>query len=291
MRQLRELPKNRPSPLESLPFEIKILVFDNLLDYTSLWSIISASPSFLAAFLPIRNSLLTAATLRELWKRGIVLYYSFLNAAHPDPLVDLDATDIEWIDYKIKSNVENTLTLRSNLHFALRTYFSQLESGSPLRLELRQLKALRTLEDVVMWVNLGPEVRTPRDLCGVPSLCALLSRKTMDSCEDVDNEDVLQHYHSWIMYDRTETEIQTVRSAFVWMNRLRSKRSCDLWDKLEAFQTCFPSWNVTTVSEMNRHKDRMVKIMPLSMTIILYLGQGYNCWIYKRRYRHVGLRR
>ena len=138
-----------------------------------------------------------------------------------------------------------------------------------------QLKGLRALEDVIIWIDIGPE----EDLPSPPNLYVFLCRKTMDSYEDVDNLDVLHSYHSWMISRRTEIEIQTARSAFVWFNRVLYNRSQERLSKLEACQRYFPSCNVITLPELTQYEARMSKYLSLGVFVLdsVYEGNGgYN---------------
>ena len=253
-------------------------------DYASLWSLISASPHYLKAFLGFRNSLLTRTTIRELTARGAILCNPLATPmAVPSnlapPVAILSVHNIEWLDYKFKEGVEHTLALEINLHDALQTYHSQIESNSSLCLDVQQLKALRALEDVVTWLRFGPELQKcfpeisspfPHGgpVGGVPKWYVSLRKSTFESYEDINNLDVLRGYHPWIKVRLTESEIQPARMALPWFAR-KVEISRKQMDMLEAFQRYFPWYNVRTMSQMYHYESRFRKLRPTLSFVLL----------------------
>ena len=270
--QLQDLQKNQPSSLERLPTELRTRILEYISDYGSLWSLISASPHYLKAFLAFRNPLLTRITIRELAARGVILCNQ-MKVSNPrvPQVVSLHAHNIEWLDYKLKTGIEHTLTLQSDLHAALETYYSQIETNSCLSLDVQQLKALRTLEDVVTWLRNDPELQRfrsefwPSLACkvvdGVPGSCLLVRESTFRCYQDVNNLDVLHNYHSWKKGRRTETEIRHSRAAIAWF-----ARDLVLWQKdlnrLEAFQRYFPWCKIRAGPELINYEDSIRKYFP-----------------------------
>lgn len=246
-------------------------------DYASLWSLISASPHYLKAFLGSRNSLLTRTTLRELTTRGVILCNrSTRPVAVSDQVITsvavLNVHNIEWLDYKVKGGVEHTVTLQINLHAALQTYYSQIESNSSLCLEVQQLKALRTLEDVVTWLRFDPELRIyysqvkstlpiSKDVDRLSTWCVSMRESTFESYMDVNNLDVLHNYHPWIKGGRTESEIRPARIALAWLSRKAGILQKQL-DELEAFQRYFPWCDITTVPGLIAYESRVRNFLP-----------------------------
>ena len=274
--QFQELQKNQPSFLERLPTELRIRILGYISDYASLWSLISASPHYLKVFLGFRNSLLTRITIRELETRGVILCNQMTTPVVATntmtTLVSVQkAHNIEWLDYKFRGDVEHTLTLQINLHAALQTYYSQIESNSPLCLDVQQLKALRTLEDVVTWLRFDSEVREYYSQIStsdgfeavddVSTWYVVLRESTHESYTDFNNLDVLQNYHPWIKGRRTESEIRAARIANAWFDREDDISEKKL-DKLETFRRYFPWCDITTVSELTHYEDRIIDLRP-----------------------------
>ena len=246
-------------------------------DYASLWSLISASPYYLKAFLGLRNSLLTRTTIRELTTRGVILCNRMatpiaVSVNLSTPVAILSVHNIEWLEYKFKRGVEHTLALEINLHDALRTYHSQIESNSSLCLDVQQLKALRTLEDVVTWLRFDRELekcffekshpsprRRPVD--GVSRWYVSLRESTFESYQDINNLDVLRDYHPWIKDRLTESEIQPARMALPWSARM-ADISLKQMDEVETFQRYFPWCNVRTMSQLIHYENRFNKLTP-----------------------------
>ena len=268
LRQSRQLQNNRPCPLECLPTELRVKIMEFTGDYHSLWSLISASPHYLNAFLGFRKPLLTMITIRELTARNVILCNQKTVSNPRDTPVGVQAKNIEWLDYKFKKGVEHTLTLQSNLHAALQTYYSQIESNSTLSLDVQQLKALRALEDVVTWLRFDSDlqrfydqVSPPSDFEAADSLCVLMRESTFGSYRNVNNMDYLHDYHIWIKGHRTESEIWPARIAGVWWTCKPSKFPTQL-DRLKAFQKYFPWCDIRTVPELRDYEARIWELTP-----------------------------
>lgn len=134
--------------LENLPNEIKLLILANMPDYSTLYNLISVSAVYLKAFLMSRETLLTRITLRELSARGVNLWPADLSLLPGCP-----SHSIEWLEYSFRDGVRITDSLYADVNCALKAYFAQLESKQPLRLlrlSMQELKALRSLDDLLI---------------------------------------------------------------------------------------------------------------------------------------------
>ncbi|CAF9929373.1 MAG: hypothetical protein HETSPECPRED_007357 [Heterodermia speciosa] len=260
--------KNQPSSLERLPTELRVMILEYMGDYASLWALISASPYYLKAFLGVRNPLLTKTTIRELETRSVYLCAPPVSNRMREPEVALNAQNIEGLDYKVKRDVEITLTLQANLYSALQTYYSQIESNTSPCLDVQQLKALRTLDDVVMWLDFDPELQKHcphgskcEAMQGASRWCVLMRESTIKSYDDINNLEVPHSYHTWSKGRLTESEIRPARIALVWFLR-KAKIVRQRLDKVETFQRYFPWCNVRTRHQLISFENEIKKSIP-----------------------------
>ena len=263
--------KNQPSSLERLPTELRVTILEYMADYASLCALISASPYYLKAFLGVRNPLLTKTTIRELETRGVNLCAQIgtpVSKQMKGPEVVFNARNIEWLDYKFKKGVENTLNLQINLDSALQAYYSQIECNTSPCLDVQQLKALRTLEDVVTWLDFDPELQKhcyqaskSEAMEGASSLCVLMRESTFKSYKDIKNLEIPHSYHTWMKGRRTESEIRPERAALVWFSR-KAKISRQRLDKLKTFRRYYPWCQIRTMRELNEFERYFQKSIP-----------------------------
>lgn len=115
-------------------------------DLSSLYAIIRASPLYHDAFQSAHDELLTHVVRCELSARQINLLPPIIGRDCPYP-------KIEWLEYRLRPGAVLDDNLRQELNSAYNIMLAPANPKVPLELNVRQVKALRLLDDVVFWIK------------------------------------------------------------------------------------------------------------------------------------------
>ena len=106
-----------------------------------------ASPSYRKAFLMAREEILTVITFRDLTDRGFPVWHpGLLPISHP--------RYIAIVECKMKNGIDVANQNLFSLSSAFETYFAQIQNNACVLMSDQQLKALRSIEDVLVWTAL-----------------------------------------------------------------------------------------------------------------------------------------
>lgn len=118
--------------MENLSPELKLQVFDQIQEVSTLSALVHASPAFHIVYAAHRSEIFLKLTLRNLKSHGIVF-----------------TKPIHWAEVCVKSGKGARRTLRRTLE----TVSAQIESKSPINLTIEECLALLNVVHINTWVD------------------------------------------------------------------------------------------------------------------------------------------
>ena len=120
--------------LENLSIELKCAILENLPDVHSLRNLVHASPDYHAAYISVRNAILTRVRFRELWNRDIDLskttaLVQVCHVRRGQPV----SLDVKWTLRQLRrheTGLEELRTIRGNIILDVEQCCSLLTLGS-----------------------------------------------------------------------------------------------------------------------------------------------------------------
>ena len=126
------------------------MILQESADISSLHTLICASPVYYEAFRSDCERLLSQVLLQELMAKGVYLWPTEL---HLPMEYGPQSVMVEWLEYRIRPGVDLTIDIRRELNSTCIMFYSHICFKLPLKFSVQQFKALRLLEDVLVWVR------------------------------------------------------------------------------------------------------------------------------------------